>query len=219
HYKKKGISTAKVSYGFFIEMVLSTLSSVFIVLICSLFSAYSFINYYIIYIVVFFVLLIVLIHPKLISFYARMYFKYVKKTDENYESPYSYAFYLKILALQLIKWVFAGLGIFVLINSVTDLSWEYIPFVTGLYAAAAILGMIAFFAPSGVGVVEGIMIFGLKRILSNSLAGLISIFVRLWKVLGELSFVFFIRLIIRFFCNEYHLPLLGKRYHNDAKDA
>jgi hypothetical protein len=41
------------------------------------------------------------------------------------------------------------------------------------------------------------MIVGLKTIMSNSLAGLISIFVRLWKITGELTFIFLIKFFLR----------------------
>lgn len=201
-YQNRGISAIKVSYGFFIEMVLSVLSSIFVVLFGALFSTFSFINNALPWVIILFLILLILIHPKLINLYARLYFKYIKKTKNKYKSPYTYLFYIKILLLQLVKWCFTGIGIFILINSVTDLSIQYLPFITGLYAAAAILGLLAFFAPSGIGVVEGVMIFGLKSLISNAMAGLISVLVRIWKVIGELSFVFLIRVIVTLFFNK-----------------
>ncbi len=201
-YQKKNVSIAKVSYGFFIEMILSILSSVFIVLISSIFSGFSFIHNYLPWIISLFILLVILVHPKLINYYAKLYFKYIKKSNDFHITPYNYFFYLKIVGLQLLKWLFAGVGIFILINSVTDLSLNHLPFITGLYAAAAILGLLAFFAPSGIGVVEGVMIFGLKTILTNAFAGLISILIRLWKVIGELSFIALIKLLSLTFLNK-----------------
>lgn len=194
-YQKRGVSAIKVTYGFFVEMVLSVISSVFIVLFSTIFSSFSFINNALPWLIVLFTILLIIIHPKFISLYACIYFKYIKKTDYKYESPYNYFFFIKILCLQLLKWCFAGIGIYILINSVTELSIQYLPFITGLYAAAAILGLLAFFAPSGIGIVEGVMIYGLKSIVSNTNAGIISIFIRLWKVVGELSFIGFIKLL------------------------
>ncbi len=202
HYQNRGVSGVKVSYGFFIEMILSILSSVFIVLISSIFSGFSFIHNYLPWIISLFILLVILVHPKLINYYAKLYFKYIKKSNDFHITPYNYFFYLKIVGLQLLKWLFAGVGIFILINSVTDLSLNHLPFITGLYAAAAILGLLAFFAPSGIGVVEGVMIFGLKTILTNAFAGLISILIRLWKVIGELSFIALIKLLSLTFLNK-----------------
>jgi glycosyltransferase 2 family protein len=197
HYSKKGISSLKVSYGFVIEMILSIISSLFVVLIGSLFTDLPFVKNYLPWILGLFIILVVSVHPKLIQLYAQIYFKFIRKTNDYHITPFNYFFYLRIIGLQLIKWCFSGLGIFLLINSVTELPWSYLPFVTGLYAVAAIIGIIAFFAPSGLGVVEGVMIIGLKAILSNSLAGLVSILIRLWKVTGELSFILLVRLILR----------------------
>ncbi len=202
HYKKQGVSVLKVGYGFFIEMVLSVISAFFVVLTGSLFSDLPFIKSYAPWIIGLFVLLVMSVHPRFIQLYARIYFTYIKKSDGYHITPYNYFFYFRIIGLQLLKWVFTGLGIFLLINSVTELAWTYLPFITGLYAAAAILGMIAFFAPSGLGVVEGIMIVGLKTILSNSLAGLISILVRIWKIAGELSFIFLVRIFLSLFLGK-----------------
>ncbi len=196
-YNKYGISSMKVSYGFFVEIILSLLSSCFIVLFCGLLVKMDLVIGYLPWLVALFIILIVLVHPRLIHFYARLYFKYIRKTDNYYTAPFSYLFYIKIILLHILKWCFVGIGVFILINSVTDLSWSYLPFVTGLYAAATIIGIIAFFAPSGIGVVEGVMIIGLKTILSSSLAGAISILIRIWKVIGELSFIFLLNLSLQ----------------------
>lgn len=196
HYQKQGISAVKVGYSFFIEMVLSVLSAVFVVLLSSIFIDLPYINNNLYAVFLLLILLLSAIHPRLISFYTKVYFKYIKKSAQTHITPYNYFFYLKIIALQFIKWIFVGIGVFILINSVTELSPTYIPFITGLYAFAAISGMVAVFAPSGLGVIEGILIVGLKTIFSNSVAGLISILVRLWKICGELSFIFLVRIIL-----------------------
>jgi len=198
HYHKLGISAAKVGYSFFIEMALSVLSAIFVVLFSSIFIDLPYIKNNLYSVLILILLLLAAIHPRLISFYTKIYFKYIKKKEQFHITPYNYFFYLKIILLQLIKWIFVGMGIFLLINSVTELSPKYIPFITGLYALAAISGMLAVFAPSGFGVLEGIMIVGLRMILSNSLAGLISILVRIWKITGELSFILLIKIFLCF---------------------
>lgn len=196
YYKQMNVSAVKTGYGFFVETVLSVLSSCLLVLLSMFFTNFSFVRSYLLLLILLFVLLVLSVHPKFIGLYAKIYFRYIKKEYHHHLSPYSYLFFIKVLMLHLIKWACIGLGIFILINSVTELSWRYLPFITGLYAAAAILGMVAFFAPSGIGVVEGVMIVGLKTILSNSLAGAISILVRIWKMIGEISFVLLMRLFL-----------------------
>jgi len=197
HYKQMNVSPVKTGYGFFVETVLSVLSSCFLVLLSMFFTNFSFVREYLPLLVFLFILLFLSVHPKLIGIYAKIYFKYIRKETQNHVSPYTYFFFVEVVMLHLIKWVCIGLGIFILINSVTELEWRYLPFITGLYAAAAILGMLAFFAPSGLGVVEGVMIIGLKTIISNSLAGAISILIRIWKMVGEISFILLVRLFLR----------------------
>lgn len=201
HYNKLGISAAKVGYCFFIETVLSVLSAVFVVLFNSLFLDLPYIKNNLYAVIILLAVLLVAIHPWFISLYSRIYYKYIKKSEQTHVTPYNYIFYLKIIFLNLLKWIFVGLGIFLLINSVTVLSPKYIPFVTALYALAAVSGMLAFFAPSGLGVLEGIMIVGLKTILTNPLAALVSVSVRIWKMVGEISFVLLIKFFLRKFIN------------------
>ncbi len=205
YYQKRGVSSLRVSYGFFIEIILSLISSCFLVLSSSLFMKMTVITNYLPWIVCLFIVLLISVHPRLIQFYARLYFKYLKRSDNYHIAPYSYLFYIKLVILHLVKWFFVGIGIFILINSITELSWSYLPFITGLYAAATILGIIAFFSPSGLGVVEGVMIVGLKSLLSNALAGLISILLRIWKICGELSFILLVRGCLWLFSNSHIL--------------
>lgn len=202
NYREKGVSAVKVSLAFFIEMIISVIGSALMVLISSMFIKFDFLKGYYIFIFIFVLLLLIIIHPFFVKKISQAYYKYIKKQELTFIPKFSYFFYFKLLLFQLLKWSCAGLGIFLLINSITDLPFVYFPFVTGLYAAAAIVGMLAVFAPSGIGVLEGVMIIGLKEILSNSLAGIISILIRLWKLIGEITFVLFIRIILWIISNH-----------------
>ncbi|MDD4150741.1 MAG: lysylphosphatidylglycerol synthase domain-containing protein [Bacteroidales bacterium] len=206
NYKEKGLSAIKVSYAFFIEMIISIIGSAFMVLISSMFIRFDFLKDYYIFIILFALILLTIIHPFFVKKISRIYYKYIKKQELTFIPQFTYFFYLKLILLQLLKWCCTGFGIFFLINSVTDLPFIYFPFVTGLYAAAAIVSMLAVFAPSGIGVLEGVMIIGLKEIITNALAGIVSILIRLWKLIGEITFVVFVRIILWFINKHQKKP-------------
>lgn len=211
-YQKQGLSAAQVSYCFFLEMILSVISSGLVILISSLFLQFNFIAKFYPIIIGFIILLLVMIHPLLIQRYATFYFRFIKKKQFEFVPPHDYYFYLKLILLQFSKWLFVGFGIFLLINSFTVLPLVYYPYITGLYAGAAILGMLAFFSPSGLGVIEGIMILGLKEIVENALAGVISILIRLWKLVGELSFVLLVHLLLWITDNQNEITQKSKKH-------
>ena len=62
-------------------------------------------------------------------------------------------------------------------------------YLLSVYALASILGLISFFAPSGLGVVEGILIYSLKLVIPAGAVIAIIVLTRLWRVSGELSMV------------------------------
>ena len=98
---------------------------------------------------------------------------------------------LKILLLSGLNWCVLGLSIFMIAKSLfPELTWSSYPFITGSYALAGIVGFLAVFAPSGIGVREGILILALSQLMPVQTATLISIAARLVSTLGEAFCVF-----------------------------
>lgn len=60
-------------------------------------------------------------------------------------------------------------------------------FCAGIFGISAIMGILAIFAPSGLGVREGIILAGLMLIMPESDAAVISVISRLWQTIAELT--------------------------------
>lgn len=92
-----------------------------------------------------------------------------------------------------------GLGFFLVIRSLFPVGSEYFLTIAGAYEAAAIIGLTAVFAPSGIGVREGVLFLVLPLFLPTPVVIVASILVRLVTTAVEffLSLVFL--LLERFF--------------------
>jgi len=97
-------------------------------------------------------------------------------------------------------WLIFGWAFYFFINSFYALSVEHYFFITGAFAIAGIIGFVSVFAPAGLGVREGVLIFTLSLVLTTAMSSLISLISRLWMTLSEillLLIVFALDLIFR----------------------
>ena len=134
-------------------------------------------------IVVFFVC----IHPKIINFFLRILGKLFKK---DLEIPMKYSQMLKVVLLFIGNWLIVGVGFFILTKSIYPaVEYSELLFCAGIWGVSAIMGILAIFAPSGLGVREGIIVAGLCLIMPQSDAMVVSVVSRLWQTIPELVLV------------------------------
>ena len=103
--------------------------------------------------------------------------------------PMAYSDMLKVVILFIANWLVAGSGFFMLVHAiypVTASQWLYIG---GIYGLSTIIGILALFAPSGIGVREGILTAGLVLIMPEEYAVTISLISRLWQTVAEIFLV------------------------------
>ncbi len=91
--------------------------------------------------------------------------------------------------LFIINWFIVGLGFYMLTNSIYHLPVSEMLYTGGIYGLAAIIGILSIFAPSGIGVREGILILGLSLVMPQEYAVIISVVSRLWSTIAELLLV------------------------------
>lgn len=84
-----------------------------------------------------------------------------------------------------------GLGFYFLINSLTFLPWSETAGVIAAFTLANTVGVLAIFAPSGLGVREGILAGFLQLYFPLSLAVLISLVARIWATVPEIILFLF----------------------------
>jgi uncharacterized membrane protein YbhN (UPF0104 family) len=75
----------------------------------------------------------------------------------------------------------------------------YILFLTGALAISSTLGLIAIFAPSGLGVREGALVYILSFMMATPVAVILSILTRIWITLIEIGLIGMVYLIGRFY--------------------
>ena len=101
-----------------------------------------------------------------------------------------YSQMLKVVLLFIGNWLIVGFGFFILTKSIYPAAeWSQMLYCAGIWGVSAIMGILAIFAPSGLGVREGIIVAGLMLIMPQSDAMVISVVSRLWQTIPELLLV------------------------------
>lgn len=91
-----------------------------------------------------------------------------------------------IFVFYLLSYVFWGLALFLFANALTPLPWkDFAPFL-GVFPAAYALGLIAPFAPAGLGVREGTLTYLLSFFVPLPIATIIALLARPWMMSVEL---------------------------------
>jgi glycosyltransferase 2 family protein len=120
----------------------------------------------------------------------------IKHLKINLTIPYiENRIFLVLLPMFLITWLFWSIGFCLFVAS---LQGSFPPAITLLFFPfAASIGMLAFFAPGGLGAREGILLLLLTAIhLSSELATSIAISSRIWFLSGEI-FIFLLALLVK----------------------
>ncbi len=87
--------------------------------------------------------------------------------------------------------LFSGASYFFLTASITgDLDFANFLYIIGTFNLAGAIGTAAVFAPSGIGVREGIQVIFLSQIVPLEIALIISLFARIWSTAIDISFFF-----------------------------
>jgi len=85
-----------------------------------------------------------------------------------------------------LAWSFFGLSFWALINTFVEVSFGAYYTALASFCGAWVMGVLSFFAPAGIGVREGALVYLLGQFLVPSMAAVISIAARLWITLVEL---------------------------------
>jgi uncharacterized membrane protein YbhN (UPF0104 family) len=103
--------------------------------------------------------------------------------------PLSYSDVLWILGICLLGWGVGGIGFSLFVGSVYPVGSKDVLFLTGALAISSTLGLVALFAPSGLGVREGILVYLLSSLMPSPVAVILSVLTRLWMTFIEIGLV------------------------------
>jgi len=101
----------------------------------------------------------------------------------------SYSDILWILFVCIISWIVGGVGFYFFVDSVYPVAPQTILFLTGALAISSTLGLIALFAPSGLGVREGALVYILSFMMAPPVAVILSVLTRIWMTLIEIGLI------------------------------
>ncbi len=211
-YTEKGIPIRKPTICFFIENVCTLLGAAFLFLISLFFFPNEELRKYMWAALILVVVFFVMINPKIINFFLKRFGKLIKKDDM--EIPMTYPDMLKVVLLFVANWLIVGAGFYLLSLSIyPDIPLSQMMYVGGVFALSAIIGILSIFAPSGIGVREGIMILGLALILPAGYPEVIAIVSRLWVTVAELLLI-----LIAFVCEQVIKLIAKKRAKTTPSD-
>jgi uncharacterized membrane protein YbhN (UPF0104 family) len=100
-----------------------------------------------------------------------------------------------ILLICILSWIVGGIGFSIFIHSFFPMPSQHLLFLTGALAFSSTLGLIALFAPSGLGVREGALVYLLSSLMPGTIAVIISILTRLWMTLIEMGLIGMVYLV------------------------
>ncbi len=139
--------------------------------------------------------LIFLTNLKLIQNIINYALTRLKRT--NIQLSISYKATLGLICLYTVSWLLSGIGLYLQINSISQVTFNNILIYSGIITAAWIIGLLSIFAPSGIGVREGVLTFLLSFLLPVHVAAIIAVISRLLYTITEMIFALIARLMPR----------------------
>jgi len=134
-----------------------------------------------------YILALLFLHPKILEKIFNRILGLLRR--EPVAITISYSEILRILGVCVLSWVAGGIGFYFFMDGVFPVSSKYFLFLTGALAFSSTLGLIALFAPSGLGVREGALVYLLSFIMPGSVAVIISILSRIWMTFIEIGLI------------------------------
>jgi len=189
-YNHEGASKKLVSFCFIFENICTLIAATSLFIISLMFVNVEFINQYKWMAIVFLILMFVIINPFFIKKGLNLLLKIFKKDPVEIVISYKDIFFIVLLFI--LNWLIQGLGFYLLVNSIYPVHISDFFFIAGSYALACVIGILAIFAPSGIGVRESIMVMTLKNIMPEPITVVISVIARIWATIGELVLVFLV---------------------------
>ena len=214
-YESKGQSKKVISVAIYLEVVTMIVAAGLIFLTGLIFfkemqSVYSGRTFWLVLLP--FISVFVCLHPRILEKIINWTLAQFKRDVVSLSISYSDV--LWILFICIVSWVVGGIGFYLFVDSIYPATAQYILFLTGALAVSSTLGLIAIFAPSGLGVREGALVYLLSYMMPGGVAVIISILTRIWMTLIEIGLIGMVYLINQF----YKGPEKGSRNVQSQKE-
>jgi len=139
------------------------------------------------WLILLFLLGFIFLHPRVLQ--KILNWTLVQLKREPVSLSISYSDILLILFVCIVSWMIGGIGFYLFVDAVYPVAPRYILFLTGALAISSTLGLIAIFAPSGLGVREGALVYLLSLMMATPVAVIIAVLTRIWMTLIEIGLI------------------------------
>ncbi|MBW2614755.1 MAG: flippase-like domain-containing protein [Deltaproteobacteria bacterium] len=173
----------KIAVATGIEYIASLASAGLLILV-ALASAWQLVPYYIQWVAgIGTILFLFLLWPPLSMKLFNRGLRLLKK--EQIEEFPPYGVLLRFVGAYSLAGLLHGMGLFLVLNSFSSVSFAYFLIIAGSYEAAGLIGLAAVFAPSGIGVREGILFLVLPAFIPKPSVIVSVIAIRLLNTIAE----------------------------------
>ena len=190
---KLGVSKNKLAVSSLLEgilQILVTFTSAILILLIDPKVVEFLKSDYIILISIILIFSILTLYPKNFNRIIKIIYKTIKKKEFKNEHKVTNKSVYYGAFLFLIGTIINGISFFFVAKSLyPQLGYENMLFILSASNLASAISMVAIFAPSGVGVREGIQIAMLSAVMPIQIATVIAIFTRIWSI--SIDFIFY----------------------------
>lgn len=182
-YRGSGATVGQVTLPFLIELCASCLAASIIFGLAVMVEQAGVLQSYAVSVCVAAAVLAMMTHPRVLTGVLNAGLRVAKRPPVSLNLRWLDVW--KWTLLMAANWMVLGTGFFLLLSALVDLPLNRLLYVTGSFALAGVIGMLALFAPSGIGVREGIMAAALSQILPTGVAVMAALVARVWMTLAE----------------------------------
>jgi uncharacterized membrane protein YbhN (UPF0104 family) len=98
----------------------------------------------------------------------------------------------------ILAWVVGGVGFYLFVTSLFPVPANHVLFLTASLAISSTLGLMAVFAPGGLGIREGVLVYLLSVLMPGPVAVVVSVLTRIWMTVIEMVLIGVVYLIAQF---------------------
>lgn len=191
--KKEKIQSESLAVSMVLETCLLLITSSIIFLISSMLSGTCKVGN-ILASLILLIIAIIIINPRVLNWITNFVLRILKRPGVKITPSYTQMLKLSIYYFGL--WIAQIVGLYFLVNSIYQFPISSIFTLAGAHTLSWIIGFVVLFAPSGLGVREGVMTVLLSSILPTPLAIAVSFISRIWMTVFEIV-VFFVGLLVK----------------------
>jgi uncharacterized membrane protein YbhN (UPF0104 family) len=180
----KGYSKKKVTVATGVEVIIAFASVCLIIIISTFFSPHDVPQTIKTAVIIGTLIFLIMLYPPLIMRLANIILQLFKR-DTVEEMP-RYGVMLKMVLEYFIMILVNGLGVYFIYDSIKPVSFDYFMIITAVYYGASLIGLLALFAPGGIGVREGLIFIVLIEFIPKPVVIVGTIVTRLVTIIVEI---------------------------------